>query len=142
MRSGHGPFVFNLGEGVVPQTPPEHVAVLADIVRAWPGDGRGMSRIAVVLFNLGGPDSLDAVEPFLRNLFRDPAIIRAPAPVRHLLARLIARRRGPKARDIYRTIGGRSPLLAETEAQAAASAARWPISARSRSPSPCATGTR
>ena len=79
-----------------------------------------MSRLAVVLFNLGGPDSLDAVEPFLRNLFRDPAIIRAPAPVRHLIARLIARRRGPKARDIYRTIGGRSPLRAETEGQAAA----------------------
>ena len=79
-----------------------------------------MSRVAVVLFNLGGPDSLDAVEPFLRNLFRDPAIIRAPAPVRHLIARLIARRRGGHARDIYRTIGGSSPLLAETEAQAAA----------------------
>ena len=79
-----------------------------------------MSRLAVVLFNLGGPDSLDAVEPFLRNLFRDPAIIRAPAPLRHLVARVIARRRGPKARDIYRTIGGRSPLRAETEAQAAA----------------------
>ena len=77
-----------------------------------------MSRISVVLFNLGGPDSLDAVEPFLRNLFRDPAIIRAPAPVRHLIARLIARRRGPEAREIYGTIGGRSPLLAETEAQA------------------------
>ena len=68
----------------------------------------------------GRPDSLDAVEPFLRNLFRDPAIIRAPAPLRHLVARVIARRRGPKARDIYRTIGGRSPLRAETEAQAAA----------------------
>ena len=79
-----------------------------------------MSRVAVVLFNLGGPDSLDAVEPFLCNLFRDPAIIRAPAPLRHLIARLIARRRGPKARDIYREIGGRSPLLPETEAQAAA----------------------
>ncbi len=79
-----------------------------------------MSRVAVVLFNLGGPDSLDAVEPFLRNLFRDPAIIRAPAPLRHLIARLIARRRGPKARDIYREIGCRSPLLPETEAQAAA----------------------
>ena len=79
-----------------------------------------MSRVAVVLFNLGGPDSLDAVEPFLRNLFRDPAIIRAPAPLRHLIARLITRRRGPKARGIYRTIGGRSPLLEETEAQAAA----------------------
>ncbi|MDE0391540.1 MAG: ferrochelatase [Rhodospirillales bacterium] len=79
-----------------------------------------MSRVAVVLLNLGGPDSLDAVEPFLRNLFRDPAIIRAPAPIRHFIARLIARRRGPKARDIYRRIGGGSPLLAETEAQAAA----------------------
>ena len=79
-----------------------------------------MSRVAVVLFNLGGPDSLDAVEPFLRNLFQDPAIIRAPVPLRHLIARLIARRRGPKARDIYREIGGRSPLLPETEAQAAA----------------------
>ena len=79
-----------------------------------------MSRLAVVLFNLGGPDSLDAVEPFLRNLFRDPAIIRAPAPLRYLIARLITRRRGPKARNIYRTIGGRSPLLEETEAQAAA----------------------
>ena len=79
-----------------------------------------MSRVAVVLMNLGGPDSLDAVEPFLRNLFRDPAIIGAPRPVRRLLARLIAKRRGPEAREIYRTIGGRSPLLEETEAQAAA----------------------
>ena len=79
-----------------------------------------MSRVAVVLMNLGGPDSLDAVEPFLRNLFRDPAIIGAPGPVRWILARLIARRRGPEAREIYRTISGRSPLLEETEAQAAA----------------------
>ena len=79
-----------------------------------------MSRTAVVLMNLGGPDSLDAVEPFLRNLFRDPAIIGAPWPVRRLLARLIARRRGPEAREIYRTIGGRSPLLEETETQLAA----------------------
>ena len=79
-----------------------------------------MSRVAVVLFNLGGPDSLDAVEPFLRNLFRDPAIIRAPGPLRRLLARVISRRRGPEAREIYRAIGGRSPLVPETEAQAAA----------------------
>ena len=79
-----------------------------------------MSRVAVVLMNLGGPDSLDAVEPFLHNLFRDPAIIGAPGPVRWLLARLIAKRRGPEARAIYRSIGGRSPLLEETEAQAAA----------------------
>ena len=79
-----------------------------------------MSRTAVVLMNLGGPDSLDAVEPFLRNLFLDPAIIGVPLPVRWLLARMIAKRRAPEARDIYRSIGGRSPLLAETEAQALA----------------------
>ena len=79
-----------------------------------------MSRVAVVLCNLGGPDSLDAVEPFLRNLFQDPAIIRAPAPLRGLLARFISRRRGPEAREIYRALGGGSPLLAETEAQAIA----------------------
>jgi len=79
-----------------------------------------MSRIAVVLFNLGGPDSLDAVQPFLQNLFSDPAIIRVPGPVRWLLARLIARRRAPVARAIYEKMGGRSPIVPETEAQAAA----------------------
>ena len=47
-------------------------------------------RVAVVLFNLGGPDSLQAVRPFLFNLFRDPAIIQAPAFVRYPLAALIA----------------------------------------------------
>jgi len=75
-------------------------------------------KIAVVLFNLGGPDSLDAVEPFLRNLFSDPAIIRLPGFVRRPLARLIASRRAPVAREIYRHLGGRSPILEETEAQA------------------------
>lgn len=79
-----------------------------------------MSRIAVVLFNLGGPDSLDAVRPFLQNLFSDPAIIRVPGPVRWFLARLIAYRRAPIARAIYEKMGGRSPILPETEAQAAA----------------------
>jgi ferrochelatase len=77
-------------------------------------------RIAVVLFNLGGPDSLASVEPFLLNLFTDPAIIGLPAPVRRLVAGMIARRRGPIAREIYARIGGSSPLLANTEAQAAA----------------------
>ena len=51
-------------------------------------------RIAVVLFNLGGPDSLKAVQPFLFNLFADPAIIAAPAPIRYPLAALISRRAG------------------------------------------------
>jgi ferrochelatase len=82
-----------------------------------------VSRIAVVLLNLGGPDSLAAVRPFLQNLFSDPAIIRAPAPVRWFLAWLIARRRAPIARAIYEKMGGRSPILPETEAQAAALAA-------------------
>jgi ferrochelatase len=77
-------------------------------------------RIGVVLFNLGGPDSLDAVEPFLRNLFSDPAIISLSAPLRLPLAWLIAKRRGPLARDIYAKIGGRSPLVEETQKQARA----------------------
>ena len=50
-------------------------------------------KIAIVLFNLGGPDSLDAVQPFLRNLFSDPAIITLPSWLRLPLANFIARRR-------------------------------------------------
>jgi ferrochelatase len=76
-----------------------------------------MSRTAVVLFNLGGPDSLGAVRPFLVNLFDDPAIIRLPRVLRWLLARLIAYRRSPIAWEIYRHLGGSSPILANTEAQ-------------------------
>ena len=77
-------------------------------------------KIAVVLFNLGGPDSLPAVEPFLRNLFSDPAIISLPGFVRLPLARLIAKRRAPIAREIYAHMGGKSPIAEETEAQARA----------------------
>jgi ferrochelatase len=77
-------------------------------------------KIAVVLFNLGGPDTLDTVEPFLRNLFSDRAIINLPGLLRLPLARLIASRRAPIARKIYAHIGGRSPILEETEAQAQA----------------------
>ena len=79
-----------------------------------------MSRLAVVLFNLGGPDSPDAVGPFLRNLFSDLAILPAPAPVRFLLSRYIASRRVAAARAIYEQLGGASPLLEQTEAQARA----------------------
>lgn len=79
-----------------------------------------MSRTAVVLLNLGGPDRPEAVEPFLFNLFFDPAIIRLPTPLRWLLARLISRRRAPVAREIYHQMGGGSPIVANTEAQAAA----------------------
>lgn len=79
-----------------------------------------MSKTAIVLFNLGGPDSLEAVRPFLLNLFSDPAIIRAPGPIRFLIARLIAKRRTPIAQEIYRHMGGRSTILPQTEAQARA----------------------
>ncbi|HZK90387.1 MAG TPA: ferrochelatase [Stellaceae bacterium] len=79
-----------------------------------------MPRRAVVLMNLGGPDSLAAVRPFLVNLFSDPAIIGLPAPLRGLVARLIAWRRTKAAIDIYAHLGGGSPLLANTEAQARA----------------------
>ncbi len=79
-----------------------------------------MTRKAVVLFNLGGPDSPEAVEPFLFNLFNDAAIIRLPGPLRWAIAKLISRRRAPVAREIYDHIGGSSPLLPETMAQAAA----------------------
>ena len=77
-------------------------------------------RIAVVLFNLGGPDSPEAVQPFLRNLFSDPAIISLPSILRLPLARFISSRRAPKAKKIYDQIGGSSPILGQTEAQARA----------------------
>ena len=75
-------------------------------------------KLAVVLFNLGGPDSPEAVAPFLKNLFSDPAIINLPAIARLPLAHLIARRRAPVAREIYNHMGGKSPILPETRAQA------------------------
>jgi ferrochelatase len=79
-----------------------------------------MKKTAVVLMNLGGPDSPEAVEPFLRNLFGDPAIIALPGPLRRPLAKFVAARRAPVAREIYAWLGGGSPLLANTEAQARA----------------------
>jgi ferrochelatase len=75
-------------------------------------------KLAVILFNLGGPDSLEAVEPFLRNLFSDPAIIRLPGLLRLPLAWFVAHRRAPVARRIYEHLGGKSPILAETQKQA------------------------
>ncbi|MEQ8357461.1 MAG: ferrochelatase [Kiloniellaceae bacterium] len=79
-----------------------------------------MSKTAVVLFNLGGPDRPEAVRPFLFNLFFDPAIIRLPTPLRWLLARFISTKRAPIAEKIYREMGGGSPLLPNTRAQAEA----------------------
>jgi ferrochelatase len=79
-----------------------------------------MARRAVVLMNLGGPDSPRAVRPFLVKLFSDPAIIALPSVFRLPLAQLIARRREKVARDIYDHMGGGSPLAANTRTQAAA----------------------
>lgn len=80
-----------------------------------------MTRTAVVLFNLGGPDSQAAIRPFLKNFFMDKNIIRAPLPVRMLLSSMIAGRRSRnEAGTSYGLLGGRSPLLENTQAQAAA----------------------
>ena len=94
---GH-PFIFNLGHGIVPQTPPEHVA------SSWSWCVR--PRVAIVLFNLGGPDSPEAIKPFLLNLFPDPAILRVPFFVRPFLARVIARGRLQPATANYAMLGG------------------------------------
>ncbi|HWA69878.1 MAG TPA: ferrochelatase [Rhizomicrobium sp.] len=75
-------------------------------------------KLAIVLFNLGGPDCPEAVAPFLKNLFSDPAIISLPAIARLPIAHLIARRRAPIAREIYNHMGGKSPIVEETRAQA------------------------
>jgi ferrochelatase len=77
-------------------------------------------RVAVVLFNLGGPDAPESVRPFLVNLFTDPAILRVPGWVRPWLGRIIAWRRTKPASENYAIIGGRSPLLELTQEQATA----------------------
>jgi ferrochelatase len=83
------------------------------------GEAKGR-RVAVVLFNLGGPDRPEAVRPFLFNLFNDPAIISLPSIARWPLAKLISGRRNKAAQAIYAHMGGRSPILPNTELQAMA----------------------
>ena len=83
-------------------------------------------RVAIVLFNLGGPDSPAAIKPFLLNLFRDPAILRVPFFVRPFLARIITRSRLAPATANYALLGGRSPLLGLTQEQAVALEAALP----------------
>lgn len=77
-------------------------------------------KLGVVLLNLGGPDSLDAVEPFLYNLFCDPDIIDFPGSFlfRKGLAKLISSRRHPRIQEQYKQIGGKSPLKDHTLRQA------------------------
>src|SRR6202140_2720510 len=83
---------------------------------------RGSKNIAVILFQLGGPDSQDTVEPFLYNLFRDPDIINFPGAflARKPLAKLISTTRSKIVRQHYAEIGGGSPIRRLTEQQAAA----------------------
>ena len=73
---------------------------------------------AIILFNLGGPDRLENVEPFLFNLFNDPAILNVPRFLRYPLAKLISKRRAPITKKIYTEIGGSSPILQLTNKQA------------------------
>ncbi len=77
-------------------------------------------KVAVLLFNLGGPKTQADVQPFLYNLFRDKYIIGLPFGVRQGVASLISSRRAPDARKNYAHMGGGSPILRETEAQARA----------------------
>ena len=72
---------------------------------------------AIILFNLGGPDKLESVEPFLFNLFNDPAILDLPTFLRYPLAKLISNRRAPVAKKIYAELGGSSPILKLTKEQ-------------------------
>ena len=75
---------------------------------------------AIILFNLGGPDKLENVQPFLFNLFNDPAILNLPTLFRYPLAKLISNRRTPTAKKIYQELGGSSPILKLTKEQSEA----------------------
>jgi ferrochelatase len=77
-------------------------------------------KTAVILLNLGGPQSLSQVKGFLFNLFYDKTILNIPNPLRYLIAKIISITRNKKAQKIYSLLGGRSPILAETIAQAQA----------------------
>jgi ferrochelatase len=77
-----------------------------------------MSKKAIVLFNLGGPSDLREVRCFLFNLFYDKAIINMINPFRYIFAKLVSKSREKKAIGIYKKIGGKSPILEQTQAQA------------------------
>ena len=76
-------------------------------------------KIGVILLNMGGPERLEDVRPFLYNIFSDREIIRlGPSFLQKPIAWYIARKRAPKSREIYRRIGGGSPLTEITRAAA------------------------
>ena len=101
-------------------------------------------KIGVVLFQLGGPDLPDAVEPFLYNLFCDPDIINFPGAwlARRPLARYISRNRAGVVREHYDAIGGQSPIRLLTERQARRWKRRWRRISTRAAGWPCATGIR
>ncbi len=75
-------------------------------------------KTAIILFNLGGPDNIKAVKPFLFNLFNDKYIISLPKFLRYFVAKIISSRREKTAQEIYSHLGGKSPILDETKKQA------------------------
>ena len=86
-------------------------------------DAEPAERVGILLLNLGGPEKLDDVQPFLYNLFADPDIIRLPGALQFLqapLAALLSNSRAPKSREAYESIGGGSPLRRITDEQASA----------------------
>ena len=78
----------------------------------------GKKRTAVLLFNLGGPDSLGSVKKFLFNMFNDKYILTLPQPLRFLIASIISSSRYKTSCEIYKKMGGKSPILEETKLQA------------------------
>lgn len=95
----------------------ENIALSSTSPTAQPKD----PKVGVLLLNLGGPETGEDVEGFLYNLFADPDIIRLPAllsPLQSLVALIISKRRAPKSREAYNSIGGGSPILQYTKAQA------------------------
>jgi ferrochelatase len=84
-----------------------------------------MVRTGVVVAQLGGPESLDEVEPFIRAIFSDPMLVPLPGGerLRSSISNTVARTRGRRARFNYAAIGGGSPIVATTQAQADALAA-------------------
>ena len=78
-------------------------------------------KVGVLLLNLGGPERIQDVGPFLYNLFSDPELIRLPNPaLQKPLAWMISSLRAGKSQEAYRSIGGGSPLRRITEQQALA----------------------
>ena len=80
----------------------------------------GPGTLAIVLLQLGGPETLDDIQPFLEDMFRDPDLIGLPAPrrLRNFLARKLAAWRAAQARPLYASIGGGSPIVRHTVRQA------------------------